>query len=130
MCNVFFMGKRAVRGPQETAAADFFAYTDRENRLYLWREGSGEPLLLTDHAFASEGEKPGIPYWEAWEYWEEWDETKGVWIRNEEKALQDYVDALDASSWERTCREQKITTFHRSDDPYKASGLQGIPDVP
>lgn len=45
----FFMGKRAVREPQETAAADFFAYTDRENRLYLWRERSGKPLLLTDH---------------------------------------------------------------------------------
>ena len=87
----FFMGKRAVRGPQETAAADFFAYTDRENRLYLWREGSGDALLLTDHAFAAEGEEPGIPYWEAWEYWEEWDETKGVWIRNEEKALQDVI---------------------------------------
>lgn len=33
----------------------------------------------------------------------------------EKAPLQDYVDALDASTWERTCREQKITTFQRSE---------------
>ncbi len=33
----------------------------------------------------------------------------------EKAPLQDYVDALDESIWERTCREQKITTFQRSE---------------
>lgn len=32
----------------------------------------------------------------------------------EKAPLQDYVDALDDTVWERTCREQKITTFHRT----------------
>ncbi len=91
-CALFFsVRKHAVQEPEEASAADFFAYTDRENRLYVWREGSSEPLLLTDCAFAVQGEEPGLPYWEAWEYWQEWDETEGVWIQNEEKALQDTV---------------------------------------
>lgn len=71
--------------------ADFFAYTDRDNRLYLWREGNEEPVLLTDCAFAVQEGELGTSYWEAWDYWQEWDEAKGVWIRNEEKALQDVV---------------------------------------
>jgi len=32
----------------------------------------------------------------------------------EKAPLQDYVDALDDSMWERTCREQKITTFQKT----------------
>ncbi len=32
----------------------------------------------------------------------------------EKAPLQDYVDSLDDSIWERTCREQKITTFRKS----------------
>lgn len=92
VCALFFsMRKYAVQESEAVSLADFFAYTDRENRLYVWREGSSEPLLLTDCAFAVQGEEPGLPYWEAWEYWQEWDETNGVWIRNEEKALQDVI---------------------------------------
>lgn len=33
----------------------------------------------------------------------------------ERAPLQDYVDALDADIWERTCREQKITTFRKTE---------------
>lgn len=34
----------------------------------------------------------------------------------ERAPLQDYVDALDADIWERTCREQKITTFRKTEE--------------
>lgn len=33
----------------------------------------------------------------------------------EKAPLQDYVDSLDDALWERTCREQGITTFRKSD---------------
>lgn len=87
----YWFRRQADQKPEAAEAADFFAYTDTDNRLYLWREGSTEPLLLTDHAFALEGQEPDFPYWEAWEYWQEWDEAGDVWVANEEKALQDVV---------------------------------------
>lgn len=91
-CALFFLARGNADPERATdSEPDFFAYTDTQNRLYVWREGRDEPLLLTDHAFALEGEDAEVPYWEAWEYWEEWDETKGDWIQNEEKALQDVV---------------------------------------
>lgn len=80
-------------GTKETPSAevtDFFAYTDSQNRLYAWKEGEKEPVLLADRAFALEG-AGDLPYWEAWEYWQEWDEGKNQWIDNEEKALQGTV---------------------------------------
>ena len=78
--------------------ADFFAYTDSENRLYLWKEGSADPVFLTDGAFDVQEETAEIPYWEAWEYWQEWDEANGRWVQNEEKALCDVVwEAPDQS---------------------------------
>ncbi len=82
---LFWLGKHADHNFKAASAADFFAYTDTENRLYLWREGSAEPLLLTDHAFAQDD------YRETWDYWQEWDESGDVWIPNEEKALTDVV---------------------------------------
>lgn len=87
----FLTYKSTDHGQEPVSAEDFFAYTDSENKLYLWKEGSDGPLLLTDQVFAVQGEDSEIPYWEAWEYWEEWDETKGVWIQNEEKAFQDVI---------------------------------------
>ncbi len=92
VCSLLFLNFQKEGEQSKTApAADFFAYTDTENRLYLWREGSDEPLLLTDHAFALEGQTQEVPYWKAWEYWEEWEEENEIQIRNEEKALQDVV---------------------------------------
>ena len=92
VCSLLFLNFQKEGEQSKTApAADFFAYTDTENRLYLWREGSDEPLLLTDHAFALEGQTQEVPYWKAWEYWEEWEEENEIQIRNEEKALQDVI---------------------------------------
>lgn len=85
----FSEGGSGKETPQ--APADFFAYTDSKNRLYLWKEGAAEPLLLTDTAFACQEKTEEIPYWESWEYWEEWDEANNRWIRNEKKALQKTV---------------------------------------
>lgn len=89
-------GADGERGP--APAADFFAYTDSQNRLCLWKEGEDAPLFLTDRAFAVSGEEVEKPYWETWEHWQEWDEANRKWVSNEERALQGVVwEAPDKS---------------------------------
>ena len=75
---------------QEDSLEDLslFAYTDEENRLWLWKQGNEEALLLTDKAFALGGmEDADLPYWEEWEYWQEWDNIADSWVWNNERAL-------------------------------------------
>lgn len=85
-------------------AVDFFTYTEEGNRLYLWKQGAEEAVLLTDCAFAQGGEAGSVEegkeraengaewkYWEEWEYWQEWDERDKRWVRNDEKALEAVV---------------------------------------
>ncbi len=93
----------------DTGEKDFFAYTDEENRLYLWKQGIEEPVLLTNNAFVEdqlgisdiweeesaseadlgeeEPEAKELRYWEEWDYWQEWDDTRGDWVWNHERVL-------------------------------------------
>ena len=111
--------------------ADFFAYTDEENGLYLWEQGMDEPLLLTARAFAgeevltdgqkavesgeeTEGKEAATEYWKKWEYWQEWDDSAGQWVWNNEKALHGIVKESaehifcfpQQMRWESFCMER------------------------
>lgn len=81
--------------PGTLAEAGSFAYTDEENKLWLWEQGGEEPVLLTDKAFALEEKaKTGGSYWEEWEYWQEWDNRTGQWVWNQESALEGSVQKV------------------------------------
>ncbi len=123
-------GKEGKDDKREEASLneDFFAYTDEENRLYLWKKGMTEPLFLTDSAFAAwEGagmlEEEDIrkaekyakaEYWEGWEYWQEWDDDMEQWVWNNERAMRGIVKEAEGElfyfpqkmRWESFCMER------------------------
>ena len=131
-------GKEGKDDKREEASLneDFFAYTDEENRLYLWKKGMAEPLFLTDSAFAAwEGagmlEEEDIrkaekyakgAYREGWEYWQEWDDDMEQWVWNNERAMRGIVKEAEGElfyfpqkmRWESFCMERSTEEWEEA----------------
>lgn len=103
------------RSAEETEAGqvEYFAYTDEDNRLWFWEQGAGEAMLLTDQAFALEGDEP---------YWQEWDDTVSGWVWNHEKAMEGSVQKAPDGNiffpqeirWDSFCMQRSVGEYEEA----------------